>query len=88
MCHCVKLNGAAAVAVALAALDGVRRQMVERLGHVLYWAGCVLAILIIVIGVYLSWYERDAWEMRVITFVVAALVWLIGRACRYLLAGT
>jgi hypothetical protein len=76
---------------ALARLDAgerVRRQMVERLGHVLYWAGCVLAILIIVIGVYLSWYERDAWEMRVITFVVAALVWLIGRACRYVLAGT
>jgi hypothetical protein len=62
--------------------------MAARLGQVLYWAGCVLAILTIVIGVYLSWYERDAWEMRAIVFVIAALFWLIGRACRYVLAGT
>jgi hypothetical protein len=32
--------------------------MTERLGHVLYWAGCVLAILIIAIGVFVGWDER------------------------------
>jgi uncharacterized BrkB/YihY/UPF0761 family membrane protein len=64
--------------------------MAERLGHVLYWAGCVLAILVIAIGVLFSWGETEkiAWEMRVIASVIAVLFWLIGRACRYVLAGT
>jgi hypothetical protein len=62
--------------------------MAERLGDVLYWAGCVLAILTIAIGVFLSWGERHTWEVGVVTFVIAVLFWLIGRACRYVLAGT
>jgi hypothetical protein len=62
--------------------------MVERLGHVLYWAGCVAAILTIAIGVFLSWGERHTWEVGVVTFVIAVLFWLIGRACRYVLVGT
>ena len=64
--------------------------MAERLGHVLYWTGCVLAILTIAIGVFLSLDESNtfAWEVRVIAIVIAVLFWLIGRACRYVLAGT
>jgi hypothetical protein len=65
--------------------------MTERLGHVLYWAGCVLAILTIAIGVFLSsgfMDQSDVWLVRVIAFVIAVLFWLIGRGCRYVLAGT
>jgi 4-hydroxybenzoate polyprenyltransferase len=63
--------------------------MAARLGKVLYWAGCVLAALIIAIGVVLSSVtraEQDWWAL-IVAFVVALLVWLTGRACRYVLAG-
>jgi len=63
--------------------------MVGRLGHVLSWVGCVLAILTIGIGVFFL-----SWDVRVIAavvstfvfiaFVVTVLFWLIGRAYRVL----
>jgi hypothetical protein len=43
--------------------------MLERLGHVLYWAGCVLAILTIAIGAFLSFAmveQSDVWFVGVI----------------------
>ena len=71
--------------------------MAARLGHVLYWLGCIIAGLIAlfaVVGVYdISQHPQSAnaelWGyltmLMLAMFAVAA--WLIGRACRYVLAG-
>jgi hypothetical protein len=64
--------------------------MAERLGHVLYWAGCVLAALAIGVGAFLSFamvQRSDSIFVLVVATVVAILIWLLGRACRYVLAG-
>jgi hypothetical protein len=64
--------------------------MLARLGNVLYWLGCIVAAVIIAAGVA-EWfgeaqYRTDGYGI-VIGFAVAALViWLIGRAFRYVLA--
>jgi hypothetical protein len=65
--------------------------MVARIGTVLYWLGCVLAVLIIGFGA-LSVVDSDSLGMHpgVVAAVVGAssvAVWLTGRALRYILAG-
>jgi hypothetical protein len=66
--------------------------MAARLGNVLYWIGCIVAALILLYdGVLLSLEEPTqlARDFSVFVFIaIAALVvWLIGRACRYVLSG-
>ena len=64
--------------------------MVARLGNVLYWAGCALAGLM----VFLALGEAQAhwgsgaslWESQYL--IGAVLFWTVGRALRYILAGT
>ena len=64
--------------------------MVERLGDVLYWASCVLAGLALLVAMVLAIAMVDTKDE---IFVVLAgvltfgLLWAIGRACRYVLAG-
>lgn len=62
-----------------------------RLGNVLYWTGCVFALIIVgcgVLGVALEpGNNNETWIVIMITAVFAAVVWVIGRACRYVLAG-
>jgi hypothetical protein len=66
--------------------------MLARLGNVLYWFGCIVAAVIIAAGAA-AWfgeaqYRKDGYGI-VIGFAVGALIiWLIGRAFRYVLAGT
>jgi hypothetical protein len=65
--------------------------MVARLGNVLYWLGCILAGLFIVGGVA-EWfgearYRPDGYGIIIGFAVVAFIIWLIGRACRYVLSG-
>jgi hypothetical protein len=64
--------------------------MAERLGNVLYWIGCICAVAIAGIGVILYLGEPGhAAPAILLAFLVFALIALgIGRAIRYVLAGT
>lgn len=62
--------------------------MAARLGNVLYWAACLVAAITIFFSVWsivsVGWF-RDA---VLIQFGFALLVWLVGRAAKYVLGGT
>lgn len=69
--------------------------MIERLANVLYWGFSGIAILILCFAAYLLVFATN-WESAglenlafIMGFFAAAAVgsWLIGRACRYVLAG-
>jgi hypothetical protein len=66
-----------------------RRRTYERLGNVLYWIGCIIAALIV--GVATALYVKSARSDDLPTagflILIATIVWTIGRACRYVLAG-
>ena len=62
--------------------------MLARLGEVVYWAGCGLAVIWIGMGLYASFdREHPRWEDFALAGGGAVLIWLIGRATRYVLAG-
>jgi hypothetical protein len=64
--------------------------MAERIGNVLYWLGCIVAGLTALLGVGVFFTSQNQGEgLLVMTFVlvIALIAWLIGRACRYVLAG-
>jgi hypothetical protein len=63
--------------------------MVERLGHVLYALGCIAAGAVITIWLLLIWQAPDLRQTVVFIFaaVLAIALWLVGKACRYVLAG-
>lgn len=65
--------------------------MAERVGNVLYWLGCIIAALIAIAGIYVYIMEglsrSDGLAITGGFFVAAFVPWLIGRACRYILAG-
>ena len=56
-----------------------------RLGQVLYWLGSIMAGLIALVGVLVLFGEKPA--MSLLFFIPAAIVWGIGRAILYVLAG-
>jgi hypothetical protein len=64
--------------------------MLARLGDELYWVGCAIAGCLVLIAFIaaLNGHEHD-WGLIVGAFFLVAKViaWLIGRACRYVLAG-
>ena len=66
--------------------------MLARLGDVLYWLGCGVAVLFILAGVAMGTSDNNAGAdvaPLVIYFGGGAIIsWLIGRACRYVLSGT
>ena len=62
--------------------------MAARLGNVLYWLCCILAVVIAAIGAFV-WFNRTepGDEGTVLILVaLAAIVWLIGSVCHYVLA--
>ena len=63
--------------------------MVERLGKVLFWAGCIFAALIVAAGYELfgGTTGGDAWFYATVTLVTAGIVFLLGLAARYVLSG-
>jgi hypothetical protein len=64
--------------------------MLARLGHLLYWIGCGLAVVALVAGLFVLQHGPDydyRWVVYVASVVTAVLFWLIGRACKYFLAG-
>jgi hypothetical protein len=61
--------------------------MLARLGNVLYWAGCLLAIPFLVFAGVLFYDNRQdivAWAGSI---TIAVVLGLLGRACKYVLAG-
>jgi hypothetical protein len=63
--------------------------MLARLGDVLYWAACGLAVLFLLLSASVVVFgEGDSRTFGITwTAVLGVLVWLFGRACRYVLAG-
>ena len=59
--------------------------MAARLGVVIYWFGVLLAFLLGAIGVFVLFGDQPI--VSVVLFVPAAIVWLVGRALLYILAG-
>jgi hypothetical protein len=68
--------------------------MVARLGYVLYWfCSCIAAIVVVLAGVSPFLFSASPPPYSqfggvIYLLIVAALVWLFGRAVRYVLAGT
>ena len=67
--------------------DGGRR-MIERLGNVLYWLGCTLAVLFL-LGAALTYSEttRSGNSLGLIWGLRGVVAYAAGRAFRYVLAG-
>jgi hypothetical protein len=70
---------------------GVIRIMLARLGNVIYWVGCIVAALILAIDTYFWVVEgfgrNNGFWVSLKLQIVAVIVWLVGRAYRYGLAG-
>ena len=64
-------------------------QMVARLGDVLYWAASTVAALLaaFVLMVFMLADGKGESLFQVLGVVTAGVIWLVGRACRYVLAG-
>jgi hypothetical protein len=64
--------------------------MLERLGDVLYWFGSGTAVVFLALGGALNLlidHPGDRWFLLAICGICAAVAWLMGRACRYVLGG-
>jgi hypothetical protein len=64
--------------------------MAAKLGNILYWLGCVVAVLLFAVGAFV-WFNRTHPGDLVTTLILiglGAIVWLVGRVCRYVLADT
>lgn len=59
--------------------------MAARLGVVLYWLAIIVALLLAALGVVALFGETPL--MSLIAFIPAGIVWAIGRAILYVLAG-
>jgi hypothetical protein len=63
--------------------------MLARLGSVLYWTGCGLAVVALLSGIFLLQHGNSDYRLAIYALSCggAAALWLIGRACKYFLAG-
>jgi hypothetical protein len=65
--------------------------MAERIANIVYWFCCIVAAISVAIGISI-WFLNfkqgtTAYSLLAVSFVVALLVWFVGRAIRYALAG-
>ena len=62
--------------------------MIARLGQVLYWAACAVAVYIAGLGIAV-WHGNStrSWVGLIYPVGTSLLVWLAGRALLYILAG-
>jgi hypothetical protein len=90
------LHGAGIIAVivllmvAFSAASGrVESPVVERLGDVLYWGASFVAALLALLAAAVALLNTgpNGPFIAVIFAFLAVIVWLVGRACRYVLAG-
>ena len=58
--------------------------MLARLGLVLYWLCCILAVITGLLGG--AFLIGDAFGVGVAVLIAAFLVWLLGRALRFILS--
>ena len=68
----------------------VERVMRARLGRSLYWLCCALAGVALVAGVFPLQHDLDnknRWMVYLASVGGAVVCWLLGRACKYYLAG-
>jgi hypothetical protein len=65
----------------------LREGMAARLGDVIYWAAALIAATIAGLIAYAAVFGGGKGEpfMQVFFLIVAGLIWLFGRACRYVL---
>lgn len=69
------------------ALDEREEVMLTRLGNVLYWLGCAAAVLFGGVAIFAGLMTDKANGFIFILFaLMAAGCWVIGWACRYVLA--
>ena len=65
--------------------------MLSRLGNVLYWIGCIVGLICVAIALLGAVAANESTANRITIAVLAGVVglvaWLIGWACRYVLAG-
>jgi hypothetical protein len=64
--------------------------MTERLGNALYWAGCIISGLFLLAAAAgaVFGHGHDRFFTVGIFLAIALVAWIIGRACRYVLART
>jgi hypothetical protein len=63
-------------------------ELITRLGNVIYWTGCALAIVWIGFSLFASGYE-PRWGIWVeVGLGGAAMIWVLGRSIKYVLSGT
>ena len=66
--------------------------MLERLGLVLYWLGCALAVIAVLLGVsfFTTGLDLVGYDigklLALVLWVGAVLVWLVGRWLRFILS--
>lgn len=61
---------------------------ITRLANVMYWAGCVLALIWLAIGLHDGpIYYPTKGLVLALAFGGAIVIWMIGRAVRYVLIG-
>lgn len=63
--------------------------MAARVGRVLYWVGCIIAVLLVLLSIFFALLaETTNGVVGALTAFIpyAIIVWLIGCACRYFLA--
>jgi hypothetical protein len=60
-------------------------QMLARLGDVIYWLGCIVAAAILALGVFDYWFSKGGLVVLISWMALAAGLWLIGEAIRYIL---
>jgi hypothetical protein len=65
--------------------------MAERIGIIVYWFCCIVAAISLAIGIsvwFLNFREGTGlYSFLALSFIVASLVWVLGRAIRHVLAG-
>lgn len=63
--------------------------MVARLGQVLYWGLSGIAAISFALGVWVNVINKAQadWSTLGVVAVFSVVVWLVGRACLYVLAG-
>jgi hypothetical protein len=63
--------------------------MAARFGEVLYWLGVIIAALLAALAAVGFIWGTGTTEpfAEIVALIMAGIVWLIGRACRYVLAG-
>jgi O-antigen ligase len=61
--------------------------MLARLGDVIYWFACIVAAIILAVGVFDYWFGQGGLLVLISWMALVAIPWLIGSAIRYILSG-